>query len=177
MLPDIPSFLVNHGVDTRIQYPACQQTKFAVAYFGEPTNGLYLDVLHQIVTSHRTPTELSTLDWAPALADYNCHYLLRPPGLPSVIKPFTKGFVAAACGAVVIADGNDPTALEMLGEDYPFLARDLSIAGVRETIASAADAFGGSDWTLARGIMASLRREYSPQTIAAQLATALRYYL
>ncbi len=176
-LPHIPSFLVNHGVDARIQYPVCQQTKFAAAYFGEPTNGLYLDVLQQIVTCHQTPTKSSALDWVPALADYNCHYLLRPPVPPGMFKPFTKGFVAAACGAVVIADGNDPTAVEMLGENYPFFARDLSITGVRETLAAANDAFGGPDWALARGIVTSLRREYEPQTIGGQLATALRFYL
>lgn len=175
--PEVPSFRVTHGIDTRICYPACQQTTFAAAYFGEPSNGLYLDVLQQLLAIHRTPTESSELGWSSALGNYNCHYLLRPPAPPGVIKPFTKAFVAAACGAVVIAEAGDPTAAEMLGEDYPFAVKDLSIAGVREAIAGVEDAFGGPDWALARGIMASLRREHAPGAIAEELATVLRQYL
>jgi hypothetical protein len=176
-LPEVPSFRVNHNLDSRIEYRPCQQERFSAAYFGEPANGLFLNVLSQLVTTHRTDTRSSQIAWARALCDYNCHYVLRPPLPEGVFKPFLKGYVAAACGAIVVADADDAEAFELLGPEYPFLVNARSVAEIRETLARAADAFAGPTWFLARGMVASLRREFEPDTIADQLATVLRPHL
>ena len=175
--PAVPTFRVNHPLDNRITYRACQQKAFAAGYFGEPGNVLHRSEVGQFVAIHRTDTSESAVGWGRLLAGYNCHYLLRPPLPVRVFKPFLKGYVAAACGAVVVAARSDGEAVHHLSPDYPFLVDDTSVAGVIDVLRAIQADFGGPRWSFARGVMAGITREFQPALITAQFDALLSHFL
>lgn len=87
---------------------------------------------------------------------FNCHLSIRQPGRESLYKPGAKVVAAAGCKAGLVTSPCE-SALELLGEDYPYYTGHLldevtaAIDRVRETI-------GGPEWRLALELLAEVRR-------------------
>lgn len=75
---------------------------------------------------------------------FNCHLALRGPGHAALYQPGTEVANAAACRAVLVTS-RDESAVEMLGEDYPFFCAS-DRAAVEAALARARKRCGGPDW-------------------------------
>jgi hypothetical protein len=75
---------------------------------------------------------------------YNCHLSLREPGRDFLYKPNCKVSTAAACGANLVTT-RDESAVELLGEDYPYYG-DPTPEGLLAVIDHARATFGGAEW-------------------------------
>ncbi len=84
---------------------------------------------------------------------FNCHLALRGPGQAALYQPGTAVANAAACGAVLVTP-RDESAVEMLGEDYPFFCAS-DRGAIESALARARERAGGPDW---REALARLQR-------------------
>lgn len=101
-------------------------------------------------------------DLLAAFASFNLHLSLnaRKPA-HALLKPAIKVASAAAVLANVVAYP-DPSALELLGPDYPFYVDSDPMAAIR----MARESFGGVDWLRGREKMKEVRERTSLQAIA-----------
>ncbi len=109
------------------------------------------------------------------LGGFNAHYCMRGPGVrrPGVVKPFTKGFVAAALDAPPLLGRDTEDAAHFLGADYPFFCDATDDADIAKTYAAMEDACGGPVWHDALDRLASVRESASDATIAGQFVGAV----
>jgi len=99
-----------------------------------------------------------------AAKEFNLHLAVsRREDLARILKPATKIATASAVGACVIAY-MDPSATELLGEEYPFYVRGT----LDEAIDDALRAFGTERWQKARSIMQTVGIRTSLPMIAEQ---------
>ncbi|MEM7507240.1 MAG: hypothetical protein AAF415_10870 [Pseudomonadota bacterium] len=172
--------LLHHNVDERIYtLDPCQQRELRGVYFGRA----YLTVQTPAVERHIDFIDASDADAMErgfrALPDYNLHYCVRSGELPlgpHQHKPFTKGFTAAACGAVVLLDRQVEDALAFLGADYPYFVERPVEAEILAGLDRVADGFGCAEWQRACEIMAGVADQVSPQALAEQLAEILEVF-
>lgn len=75
---------------------------------------------------------------------FNCHLALRGPGHAALYQPGTAVANAAACRAVLVTP-RDESAVEMLGEDYPFFCAS-DRAAIESALARARERCGGPHW-------------------------------
>lgn len=94
-------------------------------------------------------------DWFGPSLDYNCHLSIREPAREVLYKPGTKVATAAACHANLITT-RDSSALELLGEDYPYYT-EPHLEGVMKTIDHARNTFGTDVWFRGLEKMAQIR--------------------
>lgn len=93
---------------------------------------------------------------------FNLHLALqRRDEKIAMLKPATKISTAAAVGANVLTY-RDPSAVELLGPDYPFYV-DID---PMDAIRMVREAFGGRDWKLGREIMKEVKERTSLMAIA-----------
>ncbi|MBO6602851.1 MAG: hypothetical protein JJ938_11130 [Roseicyclus sp.] len=113
--------------------------------------------------------------------EFNLHYAVRPQTQSNIahtaFKPFTKGAIAAACGAPIIVNRPVHDAVHFLGDDYPFLVESLSEKDVTETIDHALDTFGGPVWLTATERMREINDRLSPYRIGRDLEDLLKDFL
>lgn len=162
---------IPHHVDTRLPDVQCQMDRFRIAYVGAPANARlprrkkwfqftdwrarFTDICDVIDASN-----YDDMGWAWQLENYNCHYLFREKQSFDGFKPFLKGYIAAHCGAVVMAQRDDAEAVANLGADYPFLfdvKRGRDVVGHIETVARS---FGSQRWDIAQDRVAALKEQY-----------------
>lgn len=84
-------------------------------------------------------------DWFRRAREFNAHLSLRAPGREWRYKPGAKVGTAAACEAVLITTP-DCSAVELLGQDYPFYARGADRESAVEALERAAAEIGGPLW-------------------------------
>lgn len=96
--------------------------------------------------------------------EFNCHVSIRESRRDWLYKPGTKIATAAGCGAGLITT-RDESALEMLGEDYPFYS-EPTLVGVVEAVEIARAALGGPEWRAARETLEVLRERTRVERIA-----------
>lgn len=177
--PDLRSCLVTHHADLRIGAIAPPSDRLRVGYFGELFNARFHDELKDVIDFVKTDTQ--KLDpqmlWLDRLRDYNAHYLVRQKHPSDHFKPFTKGFVAARCGAPVIVERTEGDADDYLPSDYPYFVDDPTPAGIRDVVARMKSDFGRSPWFAAREAMERIKERSSPEFIADELASAFLPYL
>jgi hypothetical protein len=170
--PDKPTFRVLHHADLRIPRDCVDSAAARVGYFGKAYNGLHLDRLSTDgLCDPFEAGQFDAPDWMSRLPEYAVHYAVRVRHDFDGFKPFTKGAVAAKCGAVVLAERDEETELN-LGADYPFLLSSTDYEDVREAIIQMKASQGGPEWRLARAAMLDLRRRTKPARIAEGLAEA-----
>lgn len=92
--------------------------------------------------------------------DYNCHLSVREPGPEFLYKPNCKVSTAAACGANLITT-RDESAVELLGEDYPYYVASAAEADVIAGIEKARATFGGPEWLSGLETMRAVRERTS----------------
>jgi hypothetical protein len=175
---DIPTSYVAHHVDLRIGDVTPLADRFSMGYFGELTNAAFAGELEGRVTLVRTNTrEAGETGWMRQLGKFNAHYNIRPVGEEGRLKPFTKGFIAAHCGSVLLLDDRNAEARNFLSDDYPYWVRATTAADVVAAIDAMADDFGGPRWQAALAQMQGVREASTNAVVAAQMTEALAPYL
>ncbi len=157
-----------HHVDLRLPAIAAPADRARLAYFGKFENCLHADRIPPLVTVFRAEFPADT-GWMQHLAAHNAHYALRAASPFDGFKPFTKGFVAAHCGAPVIVRADDEEARLHLGDGYTFYVQDLSWEAVNTQLARIAGSFGTPDWHAARATMQDLANRVALPAIQQQL--------
>ena len=171
--PDIPSDYVGHHVDVRIPEIAPPEDRARIGYFGELSNARHRETIWDRVAFILTDTSRAQdCAWMDRLKEFNVHYLIRAPGPNSVLKPFTKGFIAAHCGAPAIVDKADGEARHFLPDDYPYFVDGASERDVRAMLSRVTTEFSSVSWRYAQSAMAKIKQRQSRDAIASQFASA-----
>lgn len=156
-----------HAIDLRMVRqlpPAKRPARFV--YYGKPENAAHLDkfpTIHNLKyreESYRHPGP-GIRHLLSELNQFTHHYIIRPPLDPGQHKPFTKAFVAAFLGSVVIASRKDPES-QILPFDYPYLSPSSSAADVARTLQFAEMTYLEAPWFKALAGMAKLRKLSCP---------------
>lgn len=179
-----PSFvgkamMLLHNYDASLlQHPPSQQKLFRCGYIGTPA----MTYLPAEITSHvEVVSAMGKEGWDAALgriSDFSFHYCLRlPQENPLLIKPFTKGFIAAKIGSPIIINTQADDAEKMLGSDYPYLLSDLNDKCIVEMLNKAKYDFGGPTWLVAKGHMDAVREAVEPHSLARQLTEIINYLM
>lgn len=130
--------------------------EFRAVYLGDRRSLAFFDELPGVDC-----IETDLFDRAPG---YNCQLSVRQPGREFLYKPGVKVSTAAACRAVLVTTA-DVTAVELLGEDYPFYCgsdRDSVVA----TLGRARQAVGGPLWRAALDRLEAIRERTRLERIA-----------
>jgi len=180
MRPGARIHFIPHHVDLRMPAIACQCDYFRIGYFGNRKN-IHLPGRSFPGFPRKPPADViaaskpNNTTWIDLLPDYNCHYLFRDPHSLRAFqfKPFVKGYIAAHCGAVVIASEADTEVLCQLGPDYPFLYGVRTARDIRRAVADTARAFNTPRWASALARMENLKKTYSLENIRAGMIAAL----
>jgi hypothetical protein len=171
--PDKPTFRVLHHADPRIAAGCAEGAGPQVGYFGHFANAKHINRLAAEGLCDKFYVDLpEETQWMERLPHYGVHYAVRARKLFEGFKPFTKGVVAARCGAVVLAN-RDEESEASLGEDYPFFVSSTTFKDVRAAIARIRESHGRPEWRAAQAAMNRLAESCSPDRIAEGLGEAV----
>jgi len=163
--------LVDHHADPRIPgFPA--PITYRAGYFGELFNTIRSPALESRVDFVEVSTSRPSTDWLVRLPSYSLHFAVRRRIAQDAVKPLTKVFTAARCGANVVIGREDPELHYWLGDDYPYLTDGGDEDAIVATLDRARDDFGGSVWNQAESMMQRIADETSPHAIGCQLRVA-----
>lgn len=178
-VPDAIAAHVVHHADPRLEgLQLVPQERPCVAYLGNPSNTVIPDAVASRVHIMRYPSDAQIATAFDQLRRFNMHYAVRTAEQtshqnPTTTKPFTKGFVAAALGANVIASRMADDVLAYLGPEYPFLVEDEDEASVMRVFEVADAIFGTPAWDRACDRMRYVQSVTSPASVAHQLDLVL----
>ncbi|WP_300016129.1 hypothetical protein [uncultured Roseobacter sp.] len=173
-------FLLHHNTDARLAGLKVRPSdSLNAVYFGDIRNTIISASIAKRISVLNIDRADQIEDASKTLPDYNLHYCVRrmveeEPG-DIVAKPFTKGFIAAQMGAPVLINKDVDDAVELLGNDYPFLIADNSETAILDGLDLAEDAYGGPAWQEALSRMAQMRQVFSHEAIARQFGDILDY--
>lgn len=170
--------LLPHAYDARLGLTETQSgEQLRAAYVGASENTFIPEELHsKIDMIDASKPQLMDAAFSQARR-YNFHYCVRPQTFTYtsvVFKPFTKGLVAAVCGANVIANRETHDVEALLGDDYPYIVDTLASDKIIEVFDRAETGFGGPEWRHARQTMSELIDKFSPESVADDLDNILR---
>jgi hypothetical protein len=171
--PKVPTFFVSIRPNDSIPAIAPPMDRLRTGYFGELINTIRPESLAHMVELNGIDSTSATTSWVDALHNYNAHWIVRRRHAFDGYKPFLKGFVAARCGSVVIADRNDGDVAYYLGDDYPFYVRGLDAAQLELDMVEFAQAFGGPEWRKAQEIMAQVAERCADGQICSEFRTMI----
>jgi hypothetical protein len=166
--PDTPAFHVRHQVNRLIRPCTPPTDRLRTGYFGELANTVRPDSLAGMIELVRVDTSRQEMDWITRLPEFNAHWIVRHWRPLDGAKPFLKGFVAARCGAIVVASRQDEDALYYLGDDYPFFVTSTDPADLEADMVALASAFGGPEWRFAQAIMRQVAALSTDAVVAAE---------
>lgn len=171
------AMILLHNYDASLlQHPHSQQELFRCGYIGTPAMTYFPT---EIASHVEVVSALGKEGWEAALeriSEFSFHYCLRlPQENPRLIKPFTKGFIAAKLGSPVIVNTQTDDAEKMLGSDYPYLLGDLNDGDIVEMLNKAKYDFGGPTWRVAKDRMDAVRDAVEPHSLAKQLNKIITY--
>ncbi len=172
-----PVFTLLHNGDARLYARRDLQVPrddFRAVYFGLPQLTAIPSALVpciDVLSAERLDPRPDALD---PLFGYALHFGVRTDldTTSRIVKPFTKGFTAALCGANFLTGRTTPDATDVLGADYPYLTGP-SEAEIVETFTRARADFGGPDWHRALDAARSAAALVSPQALALSLAQVI----
>lgn len=145
--------VIPHQWDHRISGTA-QQYRYAPGYIGKGFN--------LTVPGWEGATVAKSDQQLAAAPMFNLHLSLNSRDeRTALLKPATKVATAAAVLANVLTY-RDPSAVELLGPDYPFYVDKDPMAAIRMV----RDSFGGRDWKRGREKMKEVRQRTSLQAVA-----------
>lgn len=144
--------LIPHQWDYRLT-AQCKQDSFKAGYIGNKMNA---------PDWWAGESFTAAVDMLQAAPKFNLHIGLNRRGREVLLKPATKVVTASAVTANVLTY-QDPSAIELLGADYPYLVKD----DPREMLKYAEETFGGEVWRKGLTIMCRVRERTSLAKIAA----------
>lgn len=145
-------FVIYHHWDPRFKKSKEKQRNFSLAYFGTipKKNAIHFDKIS-------IPVFTKFSDHLKYKDKFNCLYSMRKEGsINFLYKPSTKVVTAAAIGANIITS-REPSATELLGEDYPYFT-DTDFNSVKKTIEYAKRTFNKKVWKDALKRMEEVRK-------------------
>jgi hypothetical protein len=167
--PGTPTFFVTHHVNRLVRPGTPPMDRLRTGYFGELFNTVRPASIAGLVELNGVETtRKSDKSWMDALDRYNCHWIVRRRHPFDGAKPFLKGFLAARCGAVVVAARDDGDAALYLGDDYPFYVSGLSPEALEADMLGVVAAFGGPDWRKAEAIMRQVAARSTDEVVCDQ---------
>ncbi|MDK3075685.1 hypothetical protein QO034_21695 [Sedimentitalea sp. JM2-8] len=169
--PESRVSLLHHNLDERMIVPAeYPSDRLRPVYFGALENTIATDAIRERVTFLKADQANEVAPLFRQLAKFNLHYCIRRPAISTevIAKPFTKGFVASHIGVPVLISKNVDDALDLLGNDYPFVVEDTAEREILAGLDHVADSFGGPVWSDAKDRVASLQTLCSREAIAGQ---------
>lgn len=169
---------LTHHADPRLAGLRCRQyPNVRPVYLGHPANVLMPGQVRDRVHLLEYDRDINIADTFDALCGFNLHYAVRPnraEGQESAVaKPFTKGFTAAALGAMVMTARDTDDAVYYLGEDFPFLLDSLDEPDILAALDRADSLFGTPDWAAAEERMEFVRARSSPAWVAKEMREIL----
>lgn len=155
--------VIYHQWDPRYRPAAAAERPFAIAYLGDRRSFPFGERLPGVA--------VCSSDYFRRALDFNCHLSVRAGERELLYKPNCKISTAAAC-EVNLVTTPDVSAVELLGEDYPYYtAADLE--SVLATIERARRDFRGETWE--RGL-AAMRRVRERTSMDRVLDDYVRYF-
>jgi len=145
-------FVIYHHWDPKFKKSKKKQKKFSLAYFGsqQKKNALYFDKIF-------IPVFTKFSDHLKYKDKFNCLYSMRKEDLINFLyKPSTKVVTAAAIGANIISS-REPSAVELLGKDYPYFT-STDFNSVKKTVEYAKRTFNKKVWKDALKQMEEVRK-------------------
>ena len=191
LLKNQQAALVPHAADDRfsgLEVREDYSESFRCGYFGALTNGLFVDELNNVGALRAVESSIGD-SWngdffavgglASQLIQYSVQYIARP-GVQirdGRFKPFTKGFLSAQLGQMVIGARSDAENRYWLGDDYPFYVEDETFDSCLAAIQRCRSAWESGDLAQARAVMQKLRPISCPVQNALDYRDALVRYL
>jgi hypothetical protein len=139
--------LIPHHWDQRHRPNQAPTDRLRLAFIGDPRSYPFPEPLPGV--------EAIFDDWFGRAPAFNAHVSIRQPGREFLYKPNMKVVTAAACRAVLITT-RDASAVEHLGDDYPFYT-EPDRPSVLAAIARAERMVGGPEWQRALAILEQVR--------------------
>jgi hypothetical protein len=137
-----------------------QKNFFSLGYFGSmhrlPEELISLETLNVIKTHLSYKPKFKLPDFIDSLKIHSAHLVVGTPVPKLVFKPFTKGLVATSVGAVTLISENDFEAISLLGNNYPYVAKNSSKKTVAEVVRFMEDTFLGEEWHIAQSMHKNL---------------------
>ena len=169
--------LVLHNVDRAFDgFKPNPQKQFAPVYLGMKESTLTSPEIEQQVTFLDGAQKQSFDESIQSLKNYNFHYCIRADQSNELIrsyKPFTKGFIAARCGANLLINRNVDDAEEFLGDDYPYIVETNDSSEILDGLDKAKRTFGKKEWIDAQKVGKEIANRVSHKAIIAQLGSVL----
>ncbi|HEY8022536.1 MAG TPA: hypothetical protein VIH93_15630 [Thermoanaerobaculia bacterium] len=137
--------VIYHQWDPRYRETPAGDGAFAIAYLGDRRSFALGDQIPGVVCCSG--------DYFRRALEFNCHLSIRGNEREVLYKPNCKISTAAAC-AVNLVTTRDVSAVELLGEEYPYYTT-ADLPSILETIERARREFHGPTWE--RGL-AAMRR-------------------
>ena len=161
-------FRIDHHVDPRIR-PQCTHEAFKVGYFGNLSNTIITDNIQKAVDVFPVDTSSQKdLSWMKKMPSYSLHYAVRRYKDNDGLKPATKIFTAARCGANIIIQRSETEAVHWLGQDYPYICDDTSEKSILKTIEYARSTCGEEQWNKGLRTMKNIDKAISYESISRQ---------
>ncbi len=129
--------IIYHQWDPRYRPNRAPKDRLSICFLGEPRSFVLWGELPEVAC-------IPSGEWFTRALDFNCHLSVRQPGREFLYKPNLKVSTAAVCEAVLITT-RDESAVELLGEDYPFYC-GTTREEIRAAIAHAREVFGQAPW-------------------------------
>ncbi|MDG1530609.1 MAG: hypothetical protein P8Q99_04585 [Paracoccaceae bacterium] len=171
------SRLLLHNVDRAFDnFQARPQPNLATAYLGMKESTFTTLEIEKQVTFLDGSQKSSFDENVQRLQNFNFHYCIRDDQTDELVrsyKPFTKGFIAARCGANLLINRNVDDAEEFLGEDYPYFVESNDPAEILEGLEKARRTFEKKEWNDAQKIGKEIANRVSHNVITTQLGSVL----
>lgn len=171
--PNIPITTIFHHWDPRLRSSRTRNNDtFSLCFIGTPQYKMQqgLNLLYpELVTSVGSNPNKSDV------CKYNIHYSVRSVEA-SKNKPSTKVSTAAALGCPIITTRDNST-IDVLGDDYPYFAKDLEKSSIVETIKYATETFNTTTWKKALIQMEHVKNITDINIIVEQYALLLSKYM
>ena len=143
---------------------------YECAYIGTPARTFLTSQIESEITIVPALGVSGMQEILTRLPNFNAHYAVRIPQDEGSLlaKPFTKGFVAAACNAVLLTDRQTHDAVEFLGEDYPYMVNELEENEILQVIDYMRATFETKVWWNAKDKIRDMHARVCPSSLAKQ---------
>ena len=160
-----------------IDFKPKEVNAFECAYVGTPARTFLTSQIENEITIVPALGVAGMQGILTRLPNFNAHYAVRIPQDEGSLlaKPFTKGFVAAACNAVLLTDRQTHDAIEFLGDDYPYMVDNLDEKEILAMLDYMHETFDTEIWRDALDRMQLMHSRVMPSALAAAFISCIEH--